>query len=107
VTLNNKELPQVRILLYQHSVGIASWIVLIIQNPNLHATLFTFGKDNIHVAPPPVLAEILVGTRLNADCTATARLNTGYLLWNLIGSTSALPIKRKQVIFPTIVEDII
>ena len=88
------------------AVGIAGREMLVIENPDLHVTAFTFGQNQIHCFPPAVLAELLMGSRFHAKCLDTGFFNGIDLRNQRIGILAVLPEKRKNVIVSASVQKI-
>ena len=88
------------------AVGVAGREVLVVEDPDLHAALFAFGEDDVHVAPPAVAAEIGMGARLDAEGAAPACADAGNLLGDLRAVVAVLPVEGEEVVVRVSGEDV-
>ena len=85
-------------MLLDQAVGVAGGKMLVIEDPDLHVSLFCFVQDDVHIVPPARSAEILVGPRLHAHGADPALGNFRDLLADHFFRLTAHPKKRKNIV---------
>ena len=88
---------KLRVILYAAD-RVTRRVMVVVEHPDLHPALFTFGYDKIHIAPPRLTAEILMRTRLGAERAAAALVYALYLLRYFFVMVAPLPVKRQHII---------
>ena len=85
-------------MLFDQAVRVAGGEMFVVEDPNLHVSLFCLVQNDIHVVPPARSAEILVGPRFHAHGADPALGNFRDLLADHFFRFTAHPEKRENVI---------
>ena len=85
-------------MLLDQTVSVAGGKMLVIEDPDLHVSLFCLVHDNVHVVPPAGTAEILVGPRFHAYSPDPALSYPGNFLTDHLFRFTAHPKKRENII---------